>query len=78
NITASAEYTHANEIYYADREYLGAYGGVPGFITSQITTAPNRNFDGIPNTAFVPRGIVFGNRSIGGTVVTACPTVATT
>ncbi len=77
NITASAEYTHANELYYSDRDYLGAYGGTPGFITTQITTAPNRNFDGIPNTGFVPRGVVFGNRSIGGTVVTTCPATAT-
>lgn len=77
NVTVSGEYTRANSVFYEDRAYLGAYGGVPGFITSEITTAPNRNFDGIPNTAFVSRGIVFGNRSIGGTVNTTCPTVAT-
>lgn len=76
NLTVSAEYTRAESVFYADRPYLGAYSGTPGFITSQITTAPNRNFDGVPNTAFVDRGIVFGNRSIGGTVIVACPTVA--
>lgn len=74
NVTVSGEYSRANAVYYADRPYLGAYGGTPGFITSQITTAPNRNFDGIPNTAFVNRGIVFGNRSTGGTIVATCPT----
>ncbi len=74
NVTVSGEYSRANAVYYADRPYLGAYGGTPGFITSQITTAPNRNFDGIPNVAYVNRGIVFGNRSTGGTIVATCPT----
>lgn len=74
NVTVSGEYTRANSVFYADRPYLGAYTGTPGFITSQITTAPNRNFDGIPNTAYVNRGIVFGNRSTGGTIATTvCP-----
>ncbi|WP_454279179.1 TonB-dependent receptor domain-containing protein [Sphingomonas sp. Marseille-Q8236] len=77
NLTVSAEYSKSNPVFYDQRDYLGAYGGTPGFITTQITNAPNRNFDGIPNTGYVPRGIVFGNRSIGGTVVTACPTTAT-
>lgn len=77
NLTVAAEYSRAESVFYADRPYLGAYGGGPAFITSQITTAPNRNFDGIPNTVFVPRGSVFGNRSIGGTVVTTCPGTAT-
>lgn len=78
NLTVSGEYTRANSVFYADRDYLGAFTGTPGFITTQITTAPNRNFDGIPNTSFVSSGIVFGNRSIGGTVVTTCPGTATT
>jgi len=77
NLTVSAEYSKSNPVFYEDRPYLGAQGGVPGFITTQATNAPNRNFDGIPNTSFVNRGIVFGNRSIGGTVVTSCPTTAT-
>lgn len=77
NLTVSAEYSKSNPVFYDQRDYLGAYTGTPGFITTQITTAPNRNFDGIPNTGFVPRGIVFGNRSIGGTVVTTCPSTAT-
>lgn len=77
NLTVAAEYSHADPFYFADRDYLGTYGGNAGFITSQITTAPNRNFDGIPNAVFVPRGIVFGNRSLGGTVVTSCPTATT-
>ncbi|WP_287977156.1 TonB-dependent receptor [Sphingomonas sp.] len=77
NLTVSAEYSRSNPVFYEDRDYLGALTGTPGFITSQITTAPNRNFDGVPNTAFVSRGIVFGNRSIGGTVVTSCPGTAT-
>ncbi len=77
NLTVSAEYSKSNPVFYEDRPYLGAQGGTPGFITTQPTNAPNRNFDGVPNTSFVNRGIVFGNRSIGGTVVTACPTAAT-
>lgn len=77
NLTVSGEYTHANPVFYADRSYLGAYRGVPGFITSQITNAPNRNFDGVPNASFVNGGIVFGNRSTGGTVVGACPAALT-
>ncbi|MDQ1229470.1 TonB-dependent receptor domain-containing protein [Sphingomonas sp. SORGH_AS_0879] len=77
NLTVSAEYSKSNPVFFAQRPYLGAYGGTPAFINSQITTAPNRNFDGIPNTTFVPRGSVFGNRSIGGTVVTTCPGTAT-
>ncbi len=77
NLTVSAEYSKSNPVFYDQRDYLGAYGGTPAFINSQITTAPNRNFDGIPNTTFVPRGSVFGNRSIGGTVVTTCPATAT-
>jgi outer membrane receptor protein involved in Fe transport len=77
NLTVSAEYSRANPVFYEDRPYLGSQGGTPGFITSQSTAAPNRNFDGVPNTSFVNRGIVFGNRSIGGTVVTSCPAAAT-
>lgn len=77
NLTVSAEYSRAESVFYADRGYLGAYSGTPAFITSQITTAPNRNFDGIPNTNFVRAGSVFGNRSIGGTVITSCPVTAT-
>ena len=77
NLTVSAEYSKSNPVFFAQRPYLGAYGGTPAFINSQITTAPNRNFDGIPNTTFVPRGSVFGNRSIGGTIVTTCPGTAT-
>jgi len=78
NVVVSGEYTRANAVYYADRPYLGAYTGTPAFITSQITTAPNRNFDGVPNTSFVPRGSVFGNRSVGGTLVGVCPAALTT
>ncbi|MGX0586409.1 outer membrane receptor protein involved in Fe transport [Sphingomonas sanguinis] len=77
NLTVSAEYSKSNPVFYDQRDYLGAYGGTPAFINSQITNAPNRNFDGIPNTAFVPRGSVFSNRSIGGSVITTCPTTAT-
>ncbi len=77
NLTVSAEYSHAESVLFADRSYLGAYDGTPAFVTTQITTAPNRNFDGIPNTTFVPRGSKFANRSIGGTVITSCPIGAT-
>ncbi len=75
NITGAFEYAKSNPVFYTDRDYLGAYTGAPGFITSQITTAPNRNFDGIPNTSFVDGnpGVMFGNISLGGYVLTSCP-----
>lgn len=80
NIALHGEYARAEALFYKDRDYLGAInadgrGGVPGFITSQITNAPNRNFDGIPNTAFVDGnpGITFGNASLGGYILPVCP-----
>lgn len=75
NITGALEYAKSNSVFYTDRDYLGAFTGTPGFITSQITTAPNRNFDGIPNTSFVDGnpGVTFGNISLGGYVLTSCP-----
>ena len=78
NITAAGEYSHSEPLFYADREYLGAFTGNPGFITSQITTAPNRNFDGIPNAVFVNGGIKFTNISTGGLVQTSCPAATAT
>ena len=79
NITGHLEYSDSDELFFSDRRYLGAYTGVPGFYTSERTNAPNRNFNGIPNTAFwdidggnTP-GITFGNISTGGYVLTACP-----
>ncbi|MBI0476785.1 TonB-dependent receptor [Sphingomonas sp. MA1305] len=80
NVTVSGEYSRQRPVFYSDRSYLGATTGVPGFITSQITTAPNRNFDGIPNTAFVgtPPGITYSNLSLGGVVQTSCPAATAT
>lgn len=79
NITGHAEYANSDEVFFSDRPYLGAYTGPPGFYTTEITTAPNRNFNGIPNTSFwdidngnIP-GIMFGNISTGGYVFTTCP-----
>lgn len=73
NVTVSGEYSRANPLFFNDRDYLGAFTGQPGWINSQITTAPNRNFDGIPNTTFVDPGARFYTRSLGGTVLTECP-----
>ena len=75
NVTASAEYAHTDPLFYRDRSYLGADTGTPAFITSQITTAPNRNFDGIPNARFNagPPGSKFGTIALGGSVNTSCP-----
>lgn len=80
NIALALDYSRANVLFFADRPYTGVlngdgHGGVPGFITSQITTAPNRNFDGIPNAVFQDGepGITFGNASLGGYVATVCP-----
>jgi outer membrane receptor protein involved in Fe transport len=85
NIAVAVEYAKADTLFYADRDYLGAlngdgHGGVPGFITSQITNAPNRNFDGIPNTVFQNGnpGITFGNISLGGYISTSCPAATAT
>jgi outer membrane receptor protein involved in Fe transport len=79
NVTLHGEYSKSDEVFFSDRPYLGAYTGPSGFITDQITNAPNRNFDGIPNVRFydnqggnVP-GITFGNLSTGGYVLTTCP-----
>ncbi len=84
NLTVAGEYSKANALFFSDRDYLGATngngrGGIPGFITSQITTAPNRNFDGIPNTVFQDGnpGVTFGNISLGGYVITSCPAATT-
>ncbi|MDP9085359.1 MAG: TonB-dependent receptor plug domain-containing protein, partial [Pseudomonadota bacterium] len=73
NIAASVQYTKANPLFYSDRSYLGAYTGRPGFITTEITNAPNRNNDGIPNTGFVSGGITFGSISTGSYVLATCP-----
>lgn len=84
NITAHAEYSNSDEVFYSDRPYLGAYTGPSGFYTTQITNAPNRNFDGIPNTSFYDNengsipGITFGNISTGGYVSTVCPALTAT
>ena len=78
NVAVHGEYSQANEVFYSDRPYLGAYGGPSGFITTEITTAPNRNFNGIPNTGFYDNqngtrpGITFGNISLGGYVNPGC------
>jgi outer membrane receptor protein involved in Fe transport len=80
NVALHGEYTRAKEVFYSDRPYLGAFTGPSGFITSEITNAPNRNFNGIPNTVFLDNqngtrpGIVFGNASLGGYVSPACTT----
>jgi len=79
NVTGSFEYSNSDAVFFSDRPYLGAFTGPSGFYTSEITNAPNRNFDGIPNAAFwnnqngtIP-GITFGNISTGGYVITSCP-----
>ncbi|MFL6732680.1 MAG: TonB-dependent receptor plug domain-containing protein, partial [Sphingomicrobium sp.] len=52
NVTGSFEYSKSDAVFFSDRPYLGAFSGPPGFYTSEISNAPNRSFDGIPNTAF--------------------------
>jgi outer membrane receptor protein involved in Fe transport len=83
NVAIHGEYSFANEVFFSDRPYLGALTGPGGFYTTQITNAPNRNFDGIPNTQFydiqggtIP-GIRFGNISLGGYVAPGCAASAT-
>jgi outer membrane receptor protein involved in Fe transport len=84
NVTIHGEYSNSEEVFYSDRRYLGALSGPSGFYTTQITTAPNRNFDGIPNAEFWDNdggetpGIMFGNISTGGYVLTACPAATAT
>jgi outer membrane receptor protein involved in Fe transport len=83
NVAVHAEYSNADEVYFSDRPYLGAFTGPSGFYTTQITTAPNRNFDGVPNTQFYDNangtipGIMFGNISTGGYVAPGCSAAAT-
>ena len=52
NLTGAFEYAKSDAVFFSDRPYLGGLTGPSAFYTSQITTAPNRSFDGIPNTAF--------------------------
>lgn len=80
NAAVALEYSKNDALFVADRDYLGALTGAPGYVVSQITTAPNRNFDGVPNTRFVPTGpgITFGNLSTGGYVLTTCPVASAT
>jgi outer membrane receptor protein involved in Fe transport len=85
NVTVHGEYAKADALFYKDRSYLGSdnsngNGGPPGFYTSQITTAPNRNFDGVPNTSFIPGnpGPTFGNASLGGYILPTCPAATAT
>jgi outer membrane receptor protein involved in Fe transport len=81
NITIHGEYSDSDEVFYSDRPYLGAYTGPSGFITSEPTNVPNRNFNGVPNTNFFDNqggtrpGIRFGNVSTGGYVSNQCSTL---
>jgi len=84
NVTGAFEYAKSDAVFFSDRPYLGAFTGPAGFYTSEITTAPNRSFDGIPNTAFwsifegTRPGIMFGNISLGGYVAPTCPAATST
>jgi outer membrane receptor protein involved in Fe transport len=84
NVTGSFEYSNSDAVFFSDRPYLGAFTGPSGFYTSEITTAPNRNFNGVPNAAFWSNqngtrpGIMFGNISTGGYISTACPVATAT
>jgi outer membrane receptor protein involved in Fe transport len=70
NVTFAGEYARTNPVFFSDRPYVA---DVPGFITTENTATPNRNFNGIPNTGFVPGGIRFGNISLGGYLLQPCP-----
>lgn len=78
NVTVHGEYSNSDEVFYSDRQYLGAFTGPSGFITSEATNVPNRNFNGIPNTQYYSNqggtrpGIMFGNISTGGYVQPTC------
>lgn len=77
NVTAAVQYSKADPLFYSDRDYRGAFTGVPGFVNAEPTTLLNRNSDGISNTAFT-RGITFGNISTGGYLTTSCPAATAT
>ncbi len=84
NLTGAFEYSKSDAVFFSDRPYLGGLTGPSAFYTSQITNAPNRNFDGVPNTAFwdtmngtIP-GSTFGNISTGGYVLNSCPAATST
>ena len=79
NVTGAFEYADSDAVFFSDRPYLGAFTGPAAFYTSEITTAPNRSFNGVPNTAFwsifegTRPGAMFGNISTGGYISTSCP-----
>jgi len=79
NLTGAFEYAKSDAVFFSDRPYIGAFTGPSAFYTSEITNAPNRNFDGISNAAFwnnmngTRPGPTFGNVSTGGYVSTVCP-----
>ena len=82
NATLSLEYARSNEVFYSDRDYLGAISGTPGFVNAESTGTPNRNTNGIPNTRFhdinngQTPGIVNYIISTAGTVIGNCPAPA--
>jgi outer membrane receptor protein involved in Fe transport len=79
NVAVALEYARSDEVFYADRPYLGAYTGTPGFINAESTATPNRNTNGVPNTTFIDinggdnPGIKNYIISTGGTAVGICP-----
>ena len=78
NVTGAFEYADSDAVFFSDRPYLGAFTGPAAFYTSEITTAPNRSFNGVPNTAFwsifegTRPGAMFGNISTTGYLSTIC------
>lgn len=90
NIAISAEYAYSETLLFSDRnDQTGAYTGVPGFFQVERTTFVNpdgtaRNEDplgnGVPDSRYfgVYPGNTFGIISLGGTVITSCPTATAT
>lgn len=91
NISAAAEYSFSDVVYYTDRDDLtGAYSGRNQFNATQnvgpnlnpnagaIRTTPESSLgDGIPDTSFL-RGVRNNSISEGGLFTASCPTVAAT
>lgn len=73
NFVFAGEYSHANPIYYRDRDFeTGAYSGRNQFNTNEITADDGpTGSDGIPDTGFY-RGVRNGNISNGGILNAVC------
>ena len=76
NIAVAAEYSHADPLYFRDRDFFtGAYSGRTQFNVDVNTAADPTGMLGIPQTAYFT-GVRNGTISDGGILNAVCNTVA--